>query len=236
MFAFLPFLRKRTLLTGIRSRLFHVQVDITPNKNSLKFSSPELTEKLKASGVTSEEFDSISTASKSSLAHRILSLPSIKSVYFGADFVTVEKAVGVDTEWEQLRPQICNVITDIVNSGQEIIESTEKQHTHIPSDDPELLAQIITVMDSRVRPVVQGDGGDIEIVGLEKGYVSLCLRGACRSCSSSTITLRNGVERMLMHYLDGVKGVIHVKDASEEISESVFEEFELENDPKDNTR
>lgn len=181
------------------------------------------------------EFDNIPYASKSPLAHRILSLPSIKSVYFGADFVTVEKTLGVDIKWEQLKPQICNAITDIINSGQEIIESVEKQHASIPSDDPELLAQIITVMDSRIRPVVQGDGGDIEIVGLEKGFVSVCLRGACRSCSSSTITLRNGVERMLMHYLDGVKGIIHVKDASEELSESVFEEFELENDSKDKT-
>src|SRR6202041_2382409 len=91
----LSFLNKKALLTGTRSRFFHVQVDVTPNKNSLKFSSPELTEKLQASGVTSMEFDNIAGASKSRLARRILSLPSIKSVYFGADFVTVEKTVGI---------------------------------------------------------------------------------------------------------------------------------------------
>lgn len=212
-----------------------MQVDITPNENSLKFSSPELTERLKASKVALMEFDNIQFASKCPLAHRILSLPSIRSVYFGVDFMTVEKTQGDDARWEQLKPQICNAITDTINNGQEIMGVAEKQHASIPSDDPELLEQIITVMDSRIRPVVQGDGGDIEIVGLEKGFVSLCLRGACRSCSSSTITLRNGVERMLMHYLDGVKGVIHVKDTSDELSESVFEEFELGQHSNDKT-
>ena len=113
-------------------------------------------------------------------------------------------------------------------------KATEKEQASIPSDDPDLLEQIVTIMDSRVRPVVQGDGGDIEVVALREGFVSLRLRGACRSCSSSTITLRNGVERMLMHYIDGVKGVIHVRDGSEAISESAFEEFELEHGSKDN--
>ena len=224
---------KRPLLTRIISRLFHVQVDKTPNQNSFKFSSPELTERLHASKGTLMEFGDLASASRSPLAHRILSLPSINSVYFGTDFVTVEKKLGVEVKWEQLKPQICSIIVDFVNSGQDIMEQGEREHASIPSDDPELLEHIITVMDSRVRPVVQGDGGDIEVVGLKEGFVSLRLRGACKSCSSSTITLRNGVERMLMHYIEGVKGVIHVKDAPDEISESVFEEFEFEQNSRE---
>ena len=81
------------------SRFFHVQVDKTPNQHSLKFSSPELTERLKASQMTPTEFDSLSSASASPLAHRILSLPSIKSVYFGGEFVTVEREPDAGASW-----------------------------------------------------------------------------------------------------------------------------------------
>lgn len=217
----------RGLLASRRS-LF-VQTEATPNEHSLKFTAPELADKLSRQNIRSMEFTDEDGAARAPLAKAILALPFVKSVFYGSDFITVEKSREGGIRWDQLKPQICGVLMDHLLAQQPILLDDSMEHVaaaEIPADDAALLQEVQTVMDTRIRPIVQGDGGDIEVVRLEKGYVHLRLRGACRSCSSSAITLRNGVESMLMHYLEDVKGVVHVKDEVEEIAQHEFDRFE----------
>jgi len=93
-------------------------------------------------------------------------------------------------------------------------------------NDDEVVGMIKELLDTRVRPAIQEDGGDIEFKGFEDGQVKLMLRGACRTCVSSTVTLKNGIESMLMHYIEEVKGVQQVLDPAEEIAISEFAKFE----------
>jgi len=93
-------------------------------------------------------------------------------------------------------------------------------------DDDEVVAMIKELLETRIRPAIQEDGGDIEFRGFENGLVSLKLRGACRTCDSSTVTLKNGIESMLMHYIEEVKGVNQVLDEEEEIAIKEFARFE----------
>jgi len=93
-------------------------------------------------------------------------------------------------------------------------------------DDDEVVAMIKELLETRIRPAIQEDGGDIDFRGFENGVVNLKLRGACRTCDSSTVTLKNGIESMLMHYIEEVKGVNQVLDAEEEIAITEFARFE----------
>ena len=146
----------------------------------------------------------------SPLASRLLSVDGVSSIFYGADFITVTKAS--DTDWAHIKPEVFSLITEAVTSGEQIVNTIEKvsaengQETGedtlgASDDDSEVIKELL---ETRIRPAIQEDGGDIEYRGFEDGMVMLKLRGACRTCDSSTVTLKNGIENMLMHYVSCV--------------------------------
>jgi len=140
--------------------------------------------------------------------------------------------------WAHVKPEVFSLITEAVTSGQQIVNITEgasgdsgqegntEDSLSYNENDSEVVGMIKELLETRIRPAIQEDGGDIEFRGFEGGNVMLKLRGACRTCDSSTVTLKNGIEGMLMHYIEEVKGVIQVLDQEEEIAIQEFAKFE----------
>lgn len=132
-------------------------------------------------------------------------------MFYGPDFITVTKSA--DTNWAHVKPEVFALITEAVTSGQQVVNTVEKglaengqeggeQDTlGYDENDSEVVGMIKELLETRIRPAIQEDGGDIEFRGFENGNVLLKLRGACRTCDSSTVTLKNGIESMLMHYV-----------------------------------
>jgi Fe-S cluster biogenesis protein NfuA len=140
----------------------------------------------------------------------LLSVDGVSAVFYGADFITVTKAA--DANWAHIKPEVFSLITEAVTSGEQIVSTVEKSAAGDGQDggedtlsandeDTEVVAMIKELLETRIRPAIQEDGGDIEFRGFEDGMVLLKLRGACRTCDSSTVTLKNGIESMLMHYV-----------------------------------
>lgn len=138
-------------------------------------------------------------------------MDGVSSVFYGVDFITVTKAS--DANWAHIKPEVFSIITQAVTSGETIVSAVEKpggenaqeggeaDSLAFSEEDDEVVGMIKELLETRIRPAIQEDGGDIEFRGFENGTVMLKLRGACRTCDSSTVTLRNGIESMLMHYV-----------------------------------
>jgi len=224
---------------GSGVRTIFIQTENTPNPDALKF--------LPNHRVLPEDFSTtfveylnprstIAPPYPSPLAAQLMNIDGITSVFYGADFITVTKAA--DANWAHVRPEIFALITEAVTSGERIVNMAErKEGEALPEgveedslayneDDSEVVGMIKELLETRIRPAIQDDGGDIEFRGFEDGYVLLKLRGACRTCDSSTVTLKNGIEGMLMHYIEEVKGVHQVLDQEEEIALQEFAKFE----------
>lgn len=140
----------------------------------------------------------------SALARKLFAVDGIRSVFYGPDFITVTKSE--DVNWAHVKPEVFSLITEALNSGQPVVaegETSMAADTAPAEGDTEVVAMIKELLDTRIRPAIQEDGGDIEFRGfdVDKGEVFLKLRGACRTCDSSTVTLKNGIESMLMHYV-----------------------------------
>ena len=147
----------------------------------------------------------------SPLAAKLLSVDGVSSIFYGADFITVTKAA--DSNWAHIKPEVFSLITEAVTSGEQMVNTVEKTSAEngqetggedtlgAKDDDSEVVSMIKELLETRIRPAIQEDGGDIEYRGFEDGMVMLKLRGACRTCDSSTVTLKNGIENMLMHYV-----------------------------------
>lgn len=145
----------------------------------------------------------------SPLAAKLLDVEGVTSVFYGSDFITVTKAG--DANWAHIKPEVFSLITQAVTSGETIVtvvESTGEAGQEVEEDslaynenDDEVVSMIKELLETRIRPAIQEDGGDIELRSFENGIVMLKLRGACRTCDSSTVTLKNGIESMLMHYV-----------------------------------
>lgn len=132
-------------------------------------------------------------------------------MFYGSDFITVTKAA--DINWAHVKPEVFSLITEAVTSGEPIVNTIEDRSSETGQqglsqdtlaynqDDSEVIILIKELLETRIRPAIQEDGGDIEFRGFENGNVLLKLRGACRTCDSSTVTLKNGIESMLMHYV-----------------------------------
>ncbi|CAG8535104.1 5559_t:CDS:1 [Paraglomus brasilianum] len=209
------------LIKPIIVRTMFIQTETTPNQDSLKF-IPGV--QVMQSGGTAE-FLSIREAMTSPLAKKLFTIEGVTGVFFGPDFITVSK--DTDTPWPIMKPDIYANIMDFFASGQPILtEEQPPSDTAILPDDPEVVQMIKELLDTHVRPAIQEDGGDIEYRGFENGIVKLKLRGSCRTCDSSVVTLRNGIESMLMHYIPDVTGIEQVLDAEEEISQKEFEKLE----------
>ncbi|KAG0646101.1 hypothetical protein D0Z07_8205 [Hyphodiscus hymeniophilus] len=221
------------------SRSIFIQTENTPNPDALKFlpNHPIL-----PAGLSSPFLEYLNPRSTlapphpSPLAAQLMNIDGITSVFYGADFITVTKAA--DANWAHIKPEVFSLITEAVTSGAQIVNITEmkdgqqgqeggeEDSLSYNENDSEVVGMIKELLETRIRPAIQEDGGDIEFRGFEGGMVLLKLRGACRTCDSSTVTLKNGIEGMLMHYIEEVKGVTQVLDQEEEIAVQEFARFE----------
>jgi Fe-S cluster biogenesis protein NfuA len=180
-----------------------IQTEATPNPATLKF----LPGKEVLLEGTADFRDADSAASSSPLAGKLFSIPGVTGVFFGYDFVTVSKE-GAD--WAHMKPAILGAIMEHYMSGAPIMGSARDQDDIDAEDeffepgDETLVATIKELLDSRVRPAVAQDGGDITFHGFDRGVVYLHMQGACAGCPSSTLTLKMGIENLLRHYIPEV--------------------------------
>lgn len=180
-----------------------IQTEQTPNPATLKFLPGRA---VMAAGVA--DFTDPSAAEASPLARRVFTVDGVTGVFLGTDFVTVTKAEGQD--WYVLKPSILGAIMEHFLSDDPVVDpNVELAQEGAPGDedDDELVKQIRELIDTRVRPAVAQDGGDIIFRGFDRGIVYLHMRGACAGCPSSTITLKNGIENLLRYYVPEVTEV-----------------------------
>jgi len=179
-----------------------IQTESTPNPATLKFLPGET---VMEQGTA--DFPDLDSANSSPLAERLFALNGVTGVFLGNDFVTVTKQDSID--WEHIKPSILGAIMDHFQSGAPVIhgEQTGSVHAEHLGEDIEIVGQIKELLDSRVRPAVAQDGGDITFHGFERGIVYLQMQGACAGCPSSTMTLKMGIENLLRHYIPEVTEV-----------------------------
>jgi len=201
------------VLISVVERTMFIQTETTPNEDSLKFipGVPVMGEEGTA------EFLDTRSALASPLAIRLMGVEGVSTVFYGPDFITVSK--DSENPWAIVKPEIYSILMEHFSSGQVLFRSAEEraqagpQDTRILDTDSETVAMIKELLETRVRPAIMEDGGDIEYRGFDEGgsgIVSVKLKGSCRGCDSSTVTLKSGIERMLMHYIPEVKGVEQV--------------------------
>ncbi len=178
-----------------------IQTESTPNPATLKFLPGQT-----VLDMGSADFPSADTAGKSPLAARIFAVDGVTGVFFGTDFVTVTKADAVD--WGHIKPAILGAIMEHYQSGAPVLNG-EQAAAHQAHDGPDgdIVRQIKELLDTRVRPAVAQDGGDITFHGFDRGVVYLHMKGACAGCPSSTLTLKMGIENLLRHYIPEVTEV-----------------------------
>ena len=176
-----------------------IQTESTPNPATLKFLPGQT---VLDSGTA--DFPAAEVAGKSPLAQRIFAVTGVAGVFFGPDFVTVTKFE--DANWDHIKPAILGAIMEHYQSGDPVIEGEAGRGGHAEHDgeDSQIVVQIKELLDTRVRPAVAQDGGDITFHGFEKGIVYLHMQGACAGCPSSTLTLKMGIENLLRHYIPEV--------------------------------
>ncbi len=175
-----------------------IQTESTPNPATLKFLPGQ-----SVLGAGTADFPSADTAGKSPLANRIFAVDGVTGVFLGTDFVTVTKAEA--TEWDVVKAPILGAIMEHFQSGQPAIEGeAAAAHAEHDGEDGEIVSQIKELLDTRVRPAVAQDGGDIVFHGFDRGVVYLHMQGACAGCPSSTLTLKMGIENLLRHYIPEV--------------------------------
>lgn len=176
-----------------------IQTESTPNPATLKFLPGQ-----SVLDMGTADFPSAGAAATSPLARRIFAAGGVTGVFFGTDFVTVTKAE--DVRWEHVKPAILGAIMEHYQSGAPVMEGTDGAGGHAAHDGPDedIVRQIKELLDTRVRPAVAQDGGDITFHGFDRGVVYLHMQGACAGCPSSTLTLKMGIENLLRHYIPEV--------------------------------
>jgi Fe-S cluster biogenesis protein NfuA len=185
-----------------------IETEGTPNPATLKF----LPGRDVMGGAGTADFtDAAEAEGRSPLAARIFAVGEVARVFLGNDFVTVTKTE--DADWQRLRPRVLGAVMEHYLSGLPAMEGAgdaEEAEDFEPADG-EVVAQIKELLDTRVRPAVAGDGGDIVFRGFRDGVVRLRMQGACSGCPSSRATLKHGVETMLRHYVPEVMRVEQVE-------------------------
>jgi Fe-S cluster biogenesis protein NfuA len=183
-----------------------IQTEATPNPATLKF-LPGRT--VLPSGTL--EIRDTDAAAKSPLAKALFAIPGVSTVFFGADFVSVSKSDG---EWQHLKPAVLGAIMEHFVSGAPLLVDRENSEISAEGDeeffapeDAETVATIKELLETRIRPAVAGDGGDITFRGFRDGIVYLAMKGACSGCPSSTATLKSGIQNLLKHFLPEVQSV-----------------------------
>ena len=186
-----------------------IKTQSTPNPSFLKFIPGK--EILKEGQTV--DYSNVKNSLKSPLAKRIFDIKGIARVMYGHDYISVGKKDDVD--WNDIKPLVLDVISDHFTKNLILFDETpEAEDTKILDTDSETLSLIKEIVAVRIRPVIQEDGGDIKFIGFDEntGNVQVCMKGSCSGCPSSTVTLKNGIEKMLMHYVPEVKNVESVED------------------------
>lgn len=187
----------------------YIETELTPNPATLKFLPGE---QVMTAGT--RDFRDEDDAAASPLAAALFDLGDVTGVFFGRDFVSVTAGPGVD--WSALKPQVVAILLDHFVTGTPLFSGPDASGIAVPpedadfGDDPaqvDVIEQIKELIETRVRPAVAGDGGDIVYRGFREGVVYLTMQGACAGCPSSTATLKNGIETLLKHYVPEVSEV-----------------------------
>lgn len=186
-----------------------IETETTPNPATLKFLPGQ-----EVMPAGTREFASPEAAAASPLAEALFDLGEVTGVFFGRDFVSVTAAPGAS--WSVLKPQVVAMLLDHFVSGAPLFAAAGASSISVPAetedflDDPadaDIVAQIRELIETRVRPAVANDGGDIIYRGFREGVVYLAMQGACSGCPSSSATLKNGIETLLKHYVPEVSEV-----------------------------
>ncbi len=181
-----------------------IQTEATPNPNTLKFLPGQDVLGDKTAFFTSKE-----NAAESPLALALFELPDIRAIFYGADFITVTKTEA--SSWDVLKPQILTTVMEHYQGGHPLMlqggAAAAKEGRSYDAEEQEIVDQIKELLETRVRPAVAQDGGDIIFHSYEDGIVKLEMHGSCSGCPSSTATLKNGIENMLKHYVPEVQAV-----------------------------
>jgi Fe-S cluster biogenesis protein NfuA len=181
-----------------------IQTEATPNPATLKFIPGRI-----VLDTGTMEFASREAAARSPLARRLFDVPGVTGVFYGADFVTVTKADG---DWQHLKPAILGAIMEHYMSGAPLLadgsagndEALDEQDEFFSEADADTVATIKDLIETRVRPAVANDGGDITFRGFKDGVVYLNMKGSCAGCPSSTATLQHGIQNLLRHFVPDV--------------------------------
>jgi Fe-S cluster biogenesis protein NfuA len=182
-----------------------IQTETTPNPATLKFLPGR---SVLPSGTL--DMPDRASAAKSALAERLFDIPGVAGVFFGSDFITVSKTTG---EWQQLKPAILGAIMEHFMSGAPMLKEAAGATAPAGQDeffepaDAETVATIKELIETRVRPAVANDGGDITFRGYKDGVVYLDMKGSCSGCPSSTATLKHGIQNLLRHFVPSVTEV-----------------------------
>ena len=179
-----------------------IQTESTPNPATLKFLPGQAVLEMGTA-----DFPSLESAAKSPLASRVFATGQVTGVFLGTDFITVTKAEAAD--WQHIKPAILGAIMEHFQSGAPVMQGSVDVtgHAEHSGEDEAIVTQIKELLDTRVRPAVAQDGGDITFHGFDRGVVYLHMQGACAGCPSSTLTLKMGIENLLRHYIPEVTEV-----------------------------
>ena len=177
-----------------------VQTEVTPNPNSLKF--------LPGKKVSNSGPYEISNKEdiQNELVRNILSINGVESIFLGQDFISVNKTENI--KWEEIKHIVISLINEFYSNGRNFVidENQEKEIENLN----EIERKIVKILDQKIRPAVARDGGDIKFMEFKNGVVKVQLQGSCSGCPSSTMTLKQGVQNLLCHYLPEVKEVVSV--------------------------
>lgn len=184
-----------------------IQTEATPNPNTMKFLPGR-----DVMGTGSMDFPSAESAARSPLAQKLFEIDGVTAVFFGGDFVTVTKANDETLEWAHLKPAVLGAVMEHFTAGAPILndgaaDDETRGAEDYEGEEAEIVEQIIELLDTRVRPAVAGDGGDIIFHDYKDGIVRLTMQGACAGCPASTMTLKQGIENLLRHYIPEVQEV-----------------------------
>ena len=179
-----------------------IQTEETPNPATLKFLPGQT-----VLGTGTANFSDGDNIESSPLAQKLFDVEGVVGVFLGSDFITITKKE--DFLWEHIKPALLGTIMDFLQSGEEILNNDSKDTSNEIHEGPdsEIIKKITDLLDTRVRPAVAQDGGDITFQSFQEGIVYLHMQGACAGCPSSTMTLKMGIENLLRHYIPEVTEV-----------------------------
>ena len=177
-----------------------VQTEVTPNPNSLKFLPAKKVSNSGPYEITNKD------ETQNVLVRNLLSINGVEGIFLGEDFITINKKELI--KWDEIKHIVISFINDFYSEGKEFVidESLKEQNSNLD----ELEQKIVKILDEKIRPAVARDGGDIKLKEFKNGVVKVQLQGSCSGCPSSTMTLKQGVQNLLCHYLPEVKEVVAI--------------------------